>query len=57
MNDAQSDAVARQLSAKKPPSEMTPEELRALTNSIIAALKEAVTLRSGVLARVIQNEG
>ena len=39
MNDAQSDAVARQLSAKKPPSEMTPEELRALTDAIIAALK------------------
>jgi FeS assembly SUF system protein len=39
MNDAQSDAAARQPSAMKAPSEMTPEELRALTDAIIAALK------------------
>jgi len=39
MNDAQSDAAARQPSAMKAPSEMTREELRALTDAIIAALK------------------
>ena len=39
MNDVQSDAASPLQSAIKAPSEMTPEELRVLTDSIIAALK------------------
>ena len=38
MNDASSTAVSQQF-AMKPPSEMAPEELATLTDSIIAALK------------------
>ena len=39
MNDVHSDAAAPQLSLRAPPSQMTPDELRALTDSIVAALK------------------
>ena len=39
MNDARSDAVSTEPSAMKPPSTMSPEELRTLTDSIVAALK------------------
>jgi FeS assembly SUF system protein len=39
MNDVHSDAASQKLSIARPPSQMTPEELRALTGSIIAALK------------------
>ncbi len=39
MNDVHSDAAPPQLSLRAPPSQMTPDELRALTNSIVAALK------------------
>ena len=38
MNDASSTAIAPQM-VLKPPSEMAAEELRALTDSIVAALK------------------
>ena len=38
MNDASSTAVSPQF-VMKPPSEMAPEELRALTDAIVAALK------------------
>ena len=38
MNDASSTAVSLQMTMK-PPSEMAPEELSALTESIVAALK------------------
>ncbi len=38
MNDASSTAFSQQI-AVKPPSQMAPEELRELTNSIVAALK------------------
>ena len=39
MNDVQADVVSRPLNLGKPPSQMTEEELHALTNSIVAALK------------------
>jgi FeS assembly SUF system protein len=39
MNVASSDVVSTQLGVLKPPSQMAPEELRALTDSIVAALK------------------
>ena len=39
MNDVQADAVSRPLNLGKPPSQMTEEELRALTDSIVVALK------------------
>ena len=39
MNDAGSNSVSTQLDVFKPPSQMAPEELRALTDSIVAALK------------------
>src|SRR3974390_1015573 len=39
MDDVHSDAASLQQSVIKAPSEMSPEELRALTDSIIPALK------------------
>ncbi|MBV9289461.1 MAG: SUF system Fe-S cluster assembly protein [Hyphomicrobiales bacterium] len=39
MNDTQADAVSRHLNLGKPPSQMIEEELGALTDSIVAALK------------------
>jgi len=39
MNDASRTAASQQAFALKPPSRMDPEELRALTDSIVAALK------------------
>ena len=39
MNEVQADVVSRPLNLGKPPSQMTEEELHALTNSIVAALK------------------
>jgi FeS assembly SUF system protein len=39
MNNASSNAFSTQLDVLRPPSQMAPEELRALTDSIVAALK------------------
>ncbi len=39
MNDASNIAASAQTDLVKPPSAMAPEELRVLTNSIVAALK------------------
>jgi FeS assembly SUF system protein len=39
MNDASNIAVSTQTLAMRPPSQMPPEELSALTDSIVAALK------------------